>query len=494
VPEQAAVRIPDLKAFAEATRDDGLTDVFLLGMGGSSLCAEVLRDVPSPRSSDVRMTVLDTTDERAIRAATERMSPARSLFVVASKSGTTIEALSLEKHFRALMKDAVGANLGRHFVAITDPGTPLVALAEKHRYRHTFLNPPDIGGRYSALSLFGLVPAALLGLDLDRMLTGAREMADACRANDEQNPGLALGAFIAESAAAGRDKLTLLLTPALEPLGAWIEQLVAESTGKDGRGVLPVVGEPAGKVAEYGPDRAFVGVFSPEEETLPGVLSEFKRAGHAAFRIDASAEALGLEFFRWEFATAVAGAALGVNPFDEPNVRDAKQRTQAQLDRRRTRGSFSIMPPFEQGKGYSRRESRRADDGTPPKAGRYIAILDYLPADPRRTEMVGRLRAALRRRAGTATTHGLGPRYLHSTGQYHKGGPNSGVFLMMTAADPGVTPIPGTDFSFSTLKQAQALGDFEALAASGRHVVHYHIDDPLSDYAQELERVLRSFG
>jgi hypothetical protein len=458
------------------------------------LAPEVYSELAGSRSGAIAVRILDSTDPAAVRSAAEWADPAETLFIVASKSGGTIEVRSFEAYFWELARAQLGSRVGEHFIAITDEATALARLAAEKGYLRTFTNPGDIGGRFSALSLFGLVPAALLGLDLDRMLTGAREMADACRANDEQNPGLALGAFIAESAAAGRDKLTLLLTPALEPLGAWIEQLVAESTGKDGRGVLPVVGEPVGKVAEYGPDRAFVGVFSPEEETLPGVLSEFKRAGHAAFRIDASAEALGLEFFRWEFATAVAGAALGVNPFDEPNVRDAKQRTQAQLDRRRTRGSFSIMPPFEQGKGYSRRESRRADDGTPPKAGRYIAILDYLPADPRRTEMVGRLRAALRRRAGTATTHGLGPRYLHSTGQYHKGGPNSGVFLMMTAADPGVTPIPGTDFSFSTLKQAQALGDFEALAASGRHVVHYHIDDPLSDYAQELERVLRSFG
>jgi hypothetical protein len=248
-----------------------------------------------------------------------------------------------------------------------------------------------------------------------------------------------------------------------------------------------------GKPPEYGPDRAFVGAFDGDDQEFASLLTEFKRAGHPVFRIETTVDALGGEFFRWEFATAVAGAALGVNPFDEPNVREARQRTQAQLDRRRARGAFAIDPPFEKGQGYSRREARPETPEGATRAGRYVAILDYLPADPRREDMIDRLRAALRRRAGTATTHGIGPRYLHSTGQFHKGGPNTGIFLLLTAADPGGTPVPGTGYSFSTLKQAQALGDFEALAAAGRHVVHYHIDDPLADYAQELERVLKSF-
>jgi glucose-6-phosphate isomerase len=492
IPEQAAGGIHDLREFAEAVREDGMTDVYLLGMGGSSLCAEVLRDVPGPRVADCRLTVLDTTDEKAVREATEGLTPSRALFVASSKSGTTIETSSLEQHFRRAMKDALGAAAGAHFVAVTDPGTPLVALAEKHGYRHAFLNPPDIGGRYAALSLFGLVPAALLGLDLSGLLMSATSMADACRADTPANPGLALGAFAAQSASAGRDKLTVLLSPPLRPLGAWIEQLVAESTGKNGLGILPIVDEPVGKPAEYGPDRAFVGVVTDEDEALNRTLTSFKRAGFPVFPIEATTEALGAEFFRWEFATAVMGAALGVNPFDEPNVRDAKQRTQAQLDRRRARGAFNLDPPFEKGRGYSRRESRQAAPDA--RSGRFVAVLDYLPADASRAETIARLRAALRRRTGAATTYGVGPRYLHSTGQYHQGGPNAGVFLLLTAADAGATPVPGADYTFSTLKQAQALGDFEALAAAGRHVVHYHIDDPLADYAQELERVLKSFG
>lgn len=492
VPEQAAAGLPDLREFGEAMRADDLTDVYLLGMGGSSLCAEVLRDVAAPRAAASRLVVLDTTDEKTIRTATESLRHRHAAIVASSKSGTTIETAALERHFRRVMTEALGEPPGRHFVAVSDPGTPLIALAEKQRYRHAFLNPPDIGGRYSALSLFGLVPAALLGLDLPGLLMSATAMADACRPDTEGNPGLALGAFIAESAHAGRDKLTLLLSSSLRPLGAWIEQLVAESTGKDGLGVLPIVDEPLGKPSEYGPDRAIVGVLAPDDDRdLSKVLTEFKRAGCPVFKIETDAEALGGEFFRWEFATAVVGAAMGVNPFDEPNVREAKQRTQAQLDRRRARGAFGIDPPFEKGKGYSRREVRPLD--LPHRGGRYIAILDYLPGDPGRAETINRLRATLRRRAGLATTYGVGPRYLHSTGQYHKGGPNTGVFLLLTAADAGATPVPGADYSFSTLKQAQALGDFEALAAAGRHVVHYHIDDPLADYTQELERVLKSF-
>jgi glucose-6-phosphate isomerase len=491
-PDLMADRTDDIRDFGEAVRDDGLTDLCLLGMGGSSLAAEVLRDVPGPRASRCRLTVLDTTDERAIRAATDRIDLQHAFFVVASKSGTTIEVTALERHFRALMQDAADGDAGSHFAAITDPGTPLVDLAERYDYRKVFINPPDIGGRFSALSLFGLVPGGLLGLDLTGLVASARGMAEECRVDGDRNPGLALGAFMAASAAAGHDKLTLLLDPDLQPLGPWIEQLVAESTGKDGQGVLPIVSEPVGRPAEYGPDRAFVGVVTGDDPASSSLLTEFKRAGHPVFRIETTTEDLGAEFFRWEFATAVAGAAMGINPFDEPNVREAKQRTQAQLDIQRSRGAFQIDPPFERGRGYSRREVRPAP-ADEPRTGRFVALLDYLPQDPERLESFGRLRAALRRRAGTATTHGIGPRYLHSTGQYHKGGPNTGVFLLLTAADAGATPVPGTDYTFSTLKQAQALGDFEALAAAGRHVVHYHIDDPLSDYAEELDRVLKQF-
>jgi glucose-6-phosphate isomerase len=480
-----------LTRFARDTAADGLTEVVLLGMGGSSLCAEVLRDVAAPRSQR-SLVVLDTTDERSIRRVTERLQPARTLFLVASKSGSTVEVTSLERHFWSVMKTLAADDPGRHFTAITDPETPLVSLAAARGYRETFVNPPDIGGRYSALSLFGLVPATLLGVDLEILTESAGRMA-ASTQSDWDNPSLALGAFMAAHAASGRDKLTLLLAPELDPLGPWIEQLVAESTGKNGRGVLPTVGEMPGPADEYGADRAFVAVLSPESQTTRSQAAALGAAGHPVFIVETSAEALGGELFRWMFATAVAGAALGVNPFDEPNVREAKTRTANQLALYERQGAFRLDPPFTEGREYSRREHHRSSEETPGLPAPYVAILDYLPPDPRRTELVGRLRSALRRRARLATTYGVGPRYLHSTGQFHKGGPNTGVFLLFTAADATATPVPGAGYTFSTLKQAQALGDFEALAAADREVVHYHFDDPAIDPVQAFERVLQSF-
>jgi len=489
-PEAMQARLEEVRACAADVHRDGLTDLYLLGMGGSSLCAEVLRDAVG---TGARLTVLDTTDERAIQEATSALMPDRACFIVASKSGSTIEVTSLERHFRAVMAPAVGEHVGRHFLAITDPDTELAAHAARHGYRHTFINPADIGGRYSALSLFGLVPAALCGIDIDALLASGRSMAGRCHPDEAVNPGLALGTFMGDCARAGRDKLTLLLSPELRPLGPWIEQLVAESTGKRGRGVLPIVGEPFGEAADYGRDRAFVaiGPAAPEGERL---AEELAAAGHPVFTIEATPRDLGAEFFRWEFATAVAGAVLGVNPFDEPDVRGAKARTQAQLETRRQQGAFRFDPPFESGARYSRRECAPAA-GAAAGPGRYVAILDYLPADPGREAAIQRLRARLGARTRHASTYGVGPRYLHSTGQFHKGGPNTGVFLLVTSGDRTSTPIPEADYSFSVLKQAQAFGDFDALAAAGRHVIHYHFEeDRPADVAAELERAALQIG
>jgi glucose-6-phosphate isomerase len=492
-PGMGAAHTEELATFARDIRNDGLTNVILLGMGGSSLCAEVLRDVPADRTNPCTITVLDTTDERAIRAVTEGLQPEQALFLVASKSGSTLEVTSLERHFWRVMVDGVGpGDAGRHFVAITDPGTSLESHAIAHKYRQVFVNPADIGGRYSALSFFGLVPAALAGLDVSALGRSAERMAVACHGDTPDNPGLALGAFMAEHAGERRDKLTVLLPDELAPLGAWIEQLVAESTGKEGRGILPVVGEPLGRPSEYGPDRAFVVVTTDASSAVNTLARELEKTGRPVFRIATIANELGGEFLRWEFATAVAGAALALNPFDEPNVREAKVRTQAQLDARAATGAFKLDPPFERGEGYSRREHRPGEPNAHTRR-RYVALLDYLPADPHRMALVDRLRAAIRRRLGLATTHGIGPRYLHSTGQYHKGGPNSGIFVLLTSADASATPVPETGYTFSTLKQAQALGDFDALVANGREVVHYHLDDPTADFSTTLERLLAQF-
>ena len=476
----------ELADFVRQARRDGLTDVYLLGMGGSSLCAEVLREVPVARTDGARLTVIDTTDERTIRGITDALAPGKSLFIVSSKSGGTIEPNSLEHHFWSVVADAMKTNVGRHFAAITDPDTSLVALAAKRGYRHTFVNDPNIGGRYSALSLCGLVPAALLGIDVGALLQSGAAMAERCKVDSADNPGLALGAFIGTSAVAGRDKLTVLLPDPLASFGAWIEQLIAESTGKHGRGALPIVGEPLGKASEYLGDRAFVVVTTPNTPE-PALAKQLEQVGHPVFRIATTIDTLGGDFFRWEFATAIAGAVIGINPFDEPNVTDAKNRTKAQLDARKASGTFRLDPPLEKGPGYSRREHERS---APVTGGAYLAILDYLPAEARRASVIAQMRGTLRRRAGTATTYGMGPRYLHSTGQYHKGGPNTGTFLIFTAADQHATPVPETDYTFSALKYAQALGDFDALAAGDRHVIHYHFDDPAADYTSALEKVL----
>jgi len=492
-PDGVAGHIDAAVAFAEGVKKDGITDVFLLGMGGSSLCSEVLRDVPMKPAGGCRFTVLDTTDERAIRTVSDSVDLNKALFIVASKSGTTLEVTSLEAHFWELASDTLGDDAGRHFAAITDPGTPLVDLAARKKYRATFLNPADIGGRYSALSLFGLVPAALMGVGLHALSSSSLKMAAACQQDGTDNPGAALGAFMAAQAQAGRDKLTLLLAPAMASFGDWAEQLIAESTGKQGRGVLPIVGEPIGPVREYGPDRAFVAVLTETSGAVANAARDLERAGFPVFRITTTAADLGGEFFRWEFATCVAGTLLGVNPFDEPNVAEAKQHTRSQLDARAATGAFRIDPPFERGDGYSRRESR-PDSGRPKNGRRFVAILDFLPADPRRADLFAELRGALRRRLSLATTRGVGPRYLHSTGQFHKGGTNTGIFVLLTATDASATPIPGAEFTFSALKQAQALGDFDALVANGREVLHYHLEDPTADFSVTLERLIGKIG
>lgn len=483
-PVQMAGQLEALEAFATTLHAGGLTDIYLLGMGGSSLCAEVLRDVLGASGGPNRLTVLDTTDEAAIKRATDGLVPRRACFLVASKSGSTLEVTSLEQHFWAQMSQHGPA--GRHFVAITDPGTDLVAHAASRGYRHTFINPPDIGGRYSALSLFGLVPARLVGIGGTALLGPATAMAEACRADAPENPGLALGAFMGGQATAGRDKLTLLTSTALAPFGVWVEQLVAESTGKQGRGILPVVDEPTGAAGDYGDDRAFVIISTPGDASLAATAIALESAGHPVFRIETTPAQLGAEFFRWEFATAVAGAVLGVNPFDEPDVRSAKVRTQAQLDAHQATGNFNTTPPFATHGGFRQREYHGSSQNAPS----YVAILDYLPADANRAPLVARVRAALRHRRRQATTHGVGPRYLHSTGQYHKGGPNSGLFVLITAADQTATPVPGAPYTFSTLKHAQAFGDFDALQAGGRHVIHVHIDSAEADLGVALEQAL----
>jgi glucose-6-phosphate isomerase len=486
VPTGMRPELDKIEALADEIRRDGITTLYLLGMGGSSLCAEVMRAVYGVRHGYPRIVVMDTTDEATIAGVLAGLDPKRTLFLVASKSGGTVEPASMEKVFWAHMSRAIGGDTGRHFVAVTDPGTELAGLAEQRGYRKAFLNPPDIGGRFSALSLFGLVPGAIIGGPMREMLSAAADMAEGCRQENHQNAGLELGAFIGASAAAGRDKLTVVLPPSLGTLGLWIEQLVAESTGKQGKGALPVVDEPLGTPGDYGVDRCFVAISTDRDAPDASRLDALEAAGHPVLRLTTRIAALGAEFFRWEFATAVAGAILGINPFDEPNVSEAKEKTKEILAKGASGGT-----PVASGGGIAVFSSR-FKGGSPKDVVRaaveslgprdYVAFLSYLTADPALESAVAEIRLSIRARKQVASTFGVGPRYLHSTGQYHKGGPNTAVAFVITGEDPTETPIPGAPFTFHQLKRAQAVGDFQTLEAHDRRTVRIHFDrgvDPL---------------
>jgi glucose-6-phosphate isomerase len=487
-----------LRTFATEVRADGFTHAVLLGMGGSSLAPEVLRRAFGVAAGALDLEVLDSTSPAAVREVAERIDLPRTFFVVSSKSGGTTEVSAFEKYFFEWVRAALGARAGRSFAAITDPGSPLEALARARGYRHTFRNAPTIGGRYSALSYFGLVPAALIGADVGAILDAAlaEERESGARVPAARNPGVALGAALGELALSGRDKVTLVLGPELSAMGAWIEQLLAESTGKDGLGLVPVADEPLAPPALYGADRVFVAVtqrpFPPATESQ---LAALRAAGHPVVRWTIPAlTSLGAEFLRWEIATATAGAVLGVDPFDEPNVTEAKQATQAVLaevlEAGRSpevywlaeAGDLRIEAPVSVADAI---ETRVADRDRPAawvpalfgleRPGDYVAICAYLHRTPERHERLQRLRLACRAATRLATTLGYGPRFLHSTGQLHKGGPNHGIFLQLTADDGPAVPIPGERYDFAALIRAQAAGDYEVLERRRRRVLRVHL-------------------
>jgi glucose-6-phosphate isomerase len=434
-----------LQSFAGGVAAEGYTSALLLGMGGSSLAPEVLQATFGTAPGMLELQVLDSTSPAQIARVEAGLDLARTLFVVSSKSGGTIETRSQFAYFREKLPDP------RHFVVITDPGSSLDVLAREMGVRRVFLNPADVGGRYSALSLFGLVPAALAGVDVARLLADARQMQHACEPGvpAAANPGAWLGAVMGEAALAGRDKLTLVLPPALAALGCWIEQLVAESTGKDGRGILPVEGEPLGAPGVYGGDRLFVAVGD-----APG-LDALERGGQPVVRLPAvDPYQLGAEFFRWEFATAVAGHVLQVNPFDQPNVQEAKDATARILA----------------GQAVGTSSEPLAAVLATVRPGDYLAILACLDRNAANEARLAAVRRELCDRYRVATTVGFGPRYLHSTGQLHKGGANNGVFLQVVEP-PGLDlAIPGERYTFGELFRAQADGDLASLKAHGRRV------------------------
>ena len=473
-----------LRTVAAAAKSEGVRAVYLLGMGGSSLCAEVLSSVFGIAEGCPELFVLDTTDELTITNAAARLDPRATWFLVSSKSGGTVEVVSMEQYFWTRMSAALGDQAGRHFIAITDPGTSLQALAERRRYRDTFVNPSDIGGRFSALSLFGLVPAALIGAPIEAIVSGGQVMAEGCRQENHANSGLELGAFIGAAVRDGRDKLTVALSPRLASLGLWIEQLIAESTGKHGTGALPVVDEPLGRPDVYGNDRAFVAIATEVDEPDGDRLRAIEEAGHPVLRLTMRIDGLGAEFFRWEFATAIAGAVLGINPFDEPNVAEAKDKTKALLAAYHEQGKLP-QPAAAADDSAVTVFSNRFTGASPAAvvrsavdslgAGDYVAFLSYLPAASDVHAAIGEVRQAIRSRTRAASTSGVGPRYLHSTGQYHKGGPNRALAFVITADDRTESAIPEAGYTFSVLKRAQALGDTQTLEAHGRRTVRIHV-------------------
>ena len=473
----------DAPAEIEALRSecvaDGLTDVVLLGMGGSSLAPEVFRVSFGRRPGGLELYVLDSTHPEAVLAVERAIDLERTLFLVSTKSGGTIETLSLFRHFHARVSERRAADAGRSFVAITDPGSSLVELAEAHAFRRTFLNDPDIGGRYSALSYFGLVPAGLLGVDLEEVLERGRGAAAENRVEGEPGEALWLGAALAELARRGRDKLTLVLDEPIEAFGLWVEQLIAESTGKRGRGILPVTGEPLGQPGSYGSDRVFVAHGGDA-----AVLDALAAAGHPAIELPYyGVEDLGRLFFIWELATAAAGWALEINPFDQPNVQEAKDATAAVLDRYGERGRLAEVP--QAGDGALHALAERLE---PPG---YLALMGYLEPSAKVDRAVAALRAAIRNAHGVATTFGYGPRFLHSTGQLHKGGPATGSFVQLLASPREDVEIPAAGYSFGTLVRAQADGDLEALRSHGLPAERIVLE---GDPAAALERVVERLG
>ncbi len=488
-----------LTAWARDAR--GRFDAFaLLGMGGSSLAPDVIARVAASPQDAARFAMLDSTDPDAIAALAKRLDAAKTLHIVSSKSGGTIETRSHAEFFWA----RAATRPGQGFAAITDPGSPLAQLAAARTFEHVFLNAPDIGGRYAALSLVGLVPAALLGLDVTAIAERTAAMVDSCapQAPTYDNPGLVLGALMAVSALNGANKLTLLTSPSLLPFAAWAEQLVAESTGKDGKGVIPVVGEPLDRV-EFGADRCVVALRLKDEASpaLDEILPVLRNSGTPLVEIVLPDRmAVFGEFYKWEIATVVAAALLGVDPFDEPNVKESKDMTASILNRVEQTKSFGIPPPAVDtghlalwgapSPPHPSIEGALRAFLAPVKPPMYLSLLAYLNPTPQVEAAITQIRRALGPTLGVPTLFGWGPRYLHSIGQLYKGGPPSGAFIILTSDHATDLPIPEAAYTFEQLEMAQALGDFEALNKHTRPVLRIHLKGDLTTALAELERAV----
>lgn len=492
-----ADRVDELTAFAEEARQAGFTHAALLGMGGSSLCPDVLRQTFGVQDGYPDLAVLDSTDPASVRAIDRRSDPAKTLYIVASKSGSTIEPNAFLAYFWDRARSRLGDRAGENFVAITDPGTKMDRLAEERGFRRIFHNPPDIGGRYSALSYFGLAPAAAIGLDVRELLRRAEAVAQgSTRETDaHDSPGVRLGAILGEAALAGRDKMTLIASKGIQTFGYWVEQLVAESTGKEGKGIVPVVGEPLGKPDVYGNDRLFV--YLRLGDQFDRRVRALAKAGHPVVTLELrDAHDLGAQFYLWQVATAVAGSVLRIDPFDQPNVQESKDNTARLLEAFTKKWTLPAGKPvwskksaaiFGKGVPASLKDARSLAQAIAAHLGRlrpgdYVAFNAYVPRTPATEHTLRAMRQAVRDSLHAATTAGYGPRFLHSTGQLHKGGPNTAVIIQITADPERDLLIPGEPFTFGVLERAQALGDLDSLAAKKRRVIDVRLPG-----AQELK-------
>ena len=510
VQEQQA-GLAALQGTVRSIVDAGFQHLVLLGMGGSSLCPDVLRETFGHVEGHPELLVLDSTDPGQVAGVADAVDMARTLFIVSSKSGSTLEPNILLAYFFRQVVDAIGEDgAASRFIAITDPGSNLERQATDAGFRHIFHGKPQIGGRFSALSAFGIVPAAIMGLDVGRFLEGAGQMVEACGTGSvaAQNPGVLLGTILGVAATQGRDKLTLFASPGIASLGGWLEQLVAESTGKSGKGIIPVDGEAIGAPDHYGEDRVFVylRLEAAPDAAQDAAVAELESAGQPVVRIPlADAYHLGAEFFRWEIATAVAGAILGINPFDQPDVEASKIETRKLTAAYEETGSLPAEDPvlvdgdlsLYTNAGNASELSELVGSGASladtinthlsrAGSGDYVALLAYLDRNEAHDAVLQAVRHQVRDARGVATCVGFGPRFLHSTGQAYKGGPNSGVFLQITCDHAKDLPVPGHDYTFGVVEAAQARGDFEVLAERERRVLRVHLG---GDVQASLERL-----
>ncbi len=499
ITETQLANAASFQSIADEVKAAGFKHALLLGMGGSSLCPEVMRLTFGRIPGYPELHVLDSTDPAQIRAIEKRLDLASTIFIVSSKSGGTLEPNIFKQYFFERAKQVVGAGeAGHRFIAITDPGSHMQQVAEQDGFRHIFYGLPTIGGRYSALSDFGMVPAAIMGVDVARFLSAAQKMVQACGAAVpvEQNPGVLLGTILGVMAQEGRDKVTIIPSPGIHDLGAWLEQLLAESTGKIGKGLIPVDREQIGAPEVYGKDRVFVYLrldSAPDAEQDKAV-ERLERAGQPVVRIPiADSYELGAEVFRWEIATAVAGSIIGINAFNQPDVEASKIVTKKLTSAYEQTGSLPAEAPFFQDgsiqlfadKGNAETLRNAAGKQTLEAylkahvnrlgAGDYFAVLGYIEMNDAHEASLQGIRHAVRNSKHVATCLGFGPRFLHSTGQAYKGGPNSGVFLQITCDDPSDLPVPGQKYTFGVVKAAQARGDFQVLAERGRRALRVHL-------------------